>query len=171
MKQKFIRAHMKVAEIYAQLSSAERLKVGAVIVKEDTIIGIGYNGMPSGWVNTCERKEYMPLDVVDKLRTDEIEKQWPHQDRDKRYKLITKDEVIHAESNAISKVAKSTNSTEGSYLFVTHAPCIHCAKLIYQSGITRVFYKETYRDDSGLKLLEKCGVKVMKISDDYNLQT
>lgn len=171
MKQKFIRAHMKVAEVYAQLSSAERLKVGAVIVKEDTIIGIGYNGMPSGWVNTCERKEYMPTDAPGLFSVEEIEQMWPYQERDKRYKLITKDEVIHAESNAISKVAKSTNSTEGSYLFVTHAPCIHCAKLIHQSGITRVFYKETYRDDSGLKLLEKCGIKVMKISDDYNLQT
>jgi len=153
MKQKFIRAHMKVAEVYAQLSSAERLKVGAVIVKEDTIIGIGYNGMH-----------------VDKLNVEEIEQQWPYEDRGKRYKLITKDEVIHAESNAISKVAKSTNSTEGSYLFVTHAPCIHCAKLIHQSGIIRVFYKEAYRDDSGLKFLEKCGIKVMKISDDYILQ-
>jgi dCMP deaminase len=170
MKQKFIRAHMKVAEVYAQLSSAERLKVGAVIVKEDTIIGIGYNGMPSGWINACEKKEYMPVDNVDKLNVEEIEQQWPYEDRGKRYKLITKDEVIHAESNAISKVAKSTNSTEGSYLFVTHAPCIHCAKLIHQSGIIRVFYKEAYRDDSGLKFLEKCGIKVMKISDDYILQ-
>jgi dCMP deaminase len=169
MKQKFIRAHMKVAEIYAQLSSAERLKVGAVIVKEDTIIGIGYNGMPSGWVNVCEKKEYMPIDAAGLFSVEEMEQKWPYEDRDKRYKLVTKDEVIHAESNAISKVAKSTNSTQGSYLFVTHAPCIHCAKLIHQSGITRVFYKETYRDDSGLKFLEKCGVKVMKISDDYNL--
>jgi dCMP deaminase len=170
MKQKFIRAHMKVAEVYAQLSSAERLKVGAVIVKEDTIIGIGYNGMPSGWVNTCERKEYMPSDVVDTLTVEEIEQRWPHEERGKRYNTVTRDEVIHAESNAISKVAKSTNSTEGSYLFVTHAPCIHCAKLIHQSGITRVFYKETYRDDSGLKFLEKCGIKVMKISDNYSLE-
>ena len=150
MKSKFIRAHMKVAEVYAQLSSAERLKVGAVIVKEDTIIGIGYNGMPSGWTNKCE------------------EKIWNEHDGD--YTIKTKPEVIHAESNAISKVAKSTNSTEGAYLFVTHAPCIHCAKLIHQSGITRVFYKEEYRDDSGIKFLEKCNVKVMKISDDYNIK-
>lgn len=166
MKSKFIRAHMKVAEVYAQLSSAERLKVGAVIVKEDTIIGIGYNGMPSGWVNSCEKKEYMPIDGGGFLSEVEILRKWPYEERDKRYRLVTKDEVIHAESNAISKVAKSTNSTEGSYLFVTHAPCIHCAKLIHQSGIVRVFYKEEYRDDSGLKFLEKCGVKVMKISDE-----
>ena len=170
MKLKFIQAHMKVAEVYAELSSAQRLKVGAVIVKDDTIIGIGYNGMPSGWANTCERKEYMPSDASNSLSVEEMEKRWPYLDRDRRYNLVTKDEVIHAESNAISKVAKSTNSTEGSYLFVTHAPCIHCAKLIHQSGITRVFYKETYRDDSGLKFLEKCGIKVLKMSDNYVLQ-
>jgi len=166
MKSKFIRAHMKVAEVYAQLSSAERLKVGAVIVKEDTIIGIGYNGMPSGWVKTCEKKEYMPTNAGELLSPEEIEQKWPNQEGNKRYKSVTRDEVIHAESNAISKVAKSTNSTEGSYLFVTHAPCIHCAKLIHQSGIVRVFYKQEYRDDSGLKFLEKCGIKIMKISDE-----
>ena len=163
MKQKFIEAHMKVAEIYSQLSSAQRLKVGAVIVKEDTIIGIGYNGMPAGWNNVCEKKEYMGNDAGGWLSTEEIQKQWPLEENKKRYKLVTKDEVIHAESNAISKVAKSTNSTEGSHMFVTHAPCIHCAKLIYQAGITRVYYKEVYRNDDGLKFLEKCGVKVLNI--------
>lgn len=142
MKPKFLSAHMKVAEVYSELSSAKRLKVGAVIVKNDTIIGIGYNGTPSGWNNNCE--SHILNDAGD-------------------YDLKTKPEVIHAESNAISKVAKSTNSTEGSYMFVTHAPCLECAKLIHQSGITRVYYKNSYRNDDGVKFLEKCGVKIMNI--------
>lgn len=143
MKRKFLLAHMKVAEVYAELSSAKRLKVGAVIVKNDTIIGIGYNGMPSGWTNDCENEIRYP--------------------DSESVTLKTKPEVIHAESNAISKVARSTNSTEGSYLFVTHAPCLDCAKLIHQSGIARVYYKNVYRNDEGVKFLEKCGVKIMNI--------
>lgn len=154
---------MEVANVYSQLSSAERLKVGAVIVKEDTIIGIGYNGMPSGWNNICERKEYAPADIENSLDMTEMEIRWPFVDGKKRYALVTKDEVIHAESNAISKVAKSTHSTEGAHMYVTHAPCIHCAKLIHQSGITRIFYKEHYRNDEGLKFLEKCNIKVVKV--------
>lgn len=142
MKQKFIDAHMKVAETYAQLSSAKRLQVGAVIVKDDTIIGIGYNGMPSGWTNECEDIEL--LEDGGKI-------------------LTTKSEVIHAESNALCKVTKSTNSSENAEMFVTHAPCIHCAKLIHQSGIRKVFYRNTYRDEDGLKFLEKCGVEIEKV--------
>jgi dCMP deaminase len=142
MKQKFIDAHMKVAETYAQLSSAKRLQVGAVIVKDDTIIGIGYNGMPSGWDNECEEVELL---------------------KDGEWKLTTKEEVIHAESNALCKVTKSTNSSQDADMFVTHAPCIHCAKLIHQSGIRKVFYRNTYRDENGLKFLEKCGVEIEKV--------
>jgi dCMP deaminase len=145
VKLKFVEAHMKVAEIYAQLSSAKRLQVGAVVVKNDTIIGIGYNGMPSGWDNNCETEISgssggLPMKS-----------------------LVTKPEVIHAESNAICKVTKSTNSSEGADMFVTHAPCIHCAKLIHQSGIRKVFYRNTYRDDGGLKFLEKCGVEIENV--------
>jgi dCMP deaminase len=143
MKQKFIDAHMKVAEIYSQLSSAKRLQVGAVIVKDDTIIGIGYNGMPSGWDNNCE------IDYYDDTS------QWVGNK--------TKPEVIHAESNAICKVTKSTNSSQDADMFVTHAPCIDCAKLIFQSGIRKVFYRNTYRDDGGIKFLEKCGVEIEKV--------
>jgi dCMP deaminase len=142
MKQKFIDAHMKVAETYAQLSSAKRLQVGAVIVKNDTIIGIGYNGMPSGWTNDCEDVEYF---------------------EDGDFIIKTKPEVIHAESNALCKVTKSTNSSENADMFVTHAPCIHCAKLIHQSGIRKVFYRNTYRDSDGLKFLEKCGVEIQNV--------
>jgi dCMP deaminase len=143
MKQKFIDAHMKVAEVYASLSSAKKLKVGCVIVKDNTIIGIGYNGMPSGWDNNCE---------------DEI---WNVHDGSSELK--TKDEVIHAESNAISKVARSTNSTHEAELFVTHAPCIHCAKLIHQSGIISVFYSNTYRNELGIDFLKKCNIEVTKV--------
>lgn len=155
MKQKFIDAHMKVAETYAQLSSAKRLQVGAVIVKNDTIIGIGYNGMPSGWTNECEEKKYTLTGTYEYLDED-----------GSSYNLVTKPEVIHAESNAISKVAKSTNSTEDATMFITHAPCIHCAKLIYQSGIRNVFYRETYRDEIGIDFLKKCGVVIEKIDND-----
>jgi dCMP deaminase len=154
MKKKFISAHMSVAEVYAQLSSATRLKVGCVVVKNDTIIGIGYNGMPSGWDNVCE-------EVVDVPVTD------PRYDYNNFTKeLKTKPEVIHAEINAISKIAKSTNSSEGATMFITHAPCIECAKSIYQSGINSVFYRDTYRTDQGVKFLEKCGVTVERIKEE-----
>jgi dCMP deaminase len=149
MKQKFIDAHMAAAEVYAKLSSAKRLQVGCVIVKNNTIIGIGYNGMPSGWTNECE--EWVELSPSEKV--------WSDADRE----LRTKIEVIHAESNAISKVARSTNSTQDADLFVTHAPCIHCAKLIHQSGIKSVFYRNTYRDECGIEFLNKCNIAVSKV--------
>jgi dCMP deaminase len=138
---------MKVAETYAELSSATRLKVGCVIVKNDTIIGIGYNGMPSGWDNVCEE--------VDTLTLPYLQGDGPI--------LKTKKEVIHAEINAISKIARSTNSSDGAYMFITHAPCIECAKSLFQSGIKKVFYRNTYRSDDGLKFLEKCGVEIEKV--------
>jgi len=140
MKSKFIDAHMKVAETYANLSSATRLKVGCVIVKNDTIIGIGYNGMPSGWDNVCEE--------VDTPTLPYLQGDGPT--------LKTKAEVLHAESNAIAKLARSTESGEGATMFITCAPCIECAKLIYQSGIKEVFYDEEYRSDEGVKFLNKC---------------
>ena len=142
MKQKFIDAHMKAAEVYAELSSAKRLQVGCVIVKDNTIIGIGYNGMPSGWDNVCE--------VI------------KHTDFTGTVVTMSKPEVLHAETNAIAKVAKSTNSTDGATMFITHAPCLDCAKLVYQSGINSVYYRDTYKNDDGLKFLEKCNIKVEK---------
>jgi dCMP deaminase len=147
MKSKFIDAHMKVAETYANLSSAKRLKVGCVIVKNDTIIGIGYNGMPSGWDNVCEE--------VDTPTLPYLQGEGPI--------LKTKKEVIHAEINAISKVARSTNSSDGADMFITHAPCIECAKSLFQSGIRKIFYRNTYRTEDGLKFLEKCGVAIEKV--------
>jgi dCMP deaminase len=161
MKQKFIDYYMDVAERTSKLSSAIRRQVGAVIVKENRILSYGYNGMPTGWTNECEYKEYMPGDYWDGLL-------YPHEEYDKtvesnrRYRLVTKDEVLHAESNAIAKVSGSTESSEDATLFVTTAPCIHCAKMIFQSGIKNVFYRDTYRDDAGVEFLQKGGVSVTK---------
>ncbi len=171
MKQKFIDAYMKTAEIFAGLSSARRLHVGAIIVKDDRIISIGYNGMPAGWDNNCEDKEYMSGDAGGWLSSEEIEERWPNQEqmlpkednRWRRYALKTKPEVLHAETNAIAKLAKSNESGTDAVLFVTHAPCLDCAKLVYQSGINSVYYRNSYRSDVGIEFLEKCNVKVTKI--------
>lgn len=144
MKEKFIDAYMKTAEVFAELSSARRLHVGAIVVKDDRIISIGYNGMPSGWDNNCE---------------DEI----PDITGDNEFVLRTKPEVLHAETNAIAKLAKSTESGDDATLFVTHAPCLDCAKLVYQTGINSVYYRNSYRNQEGLNFLEKAGVKVNKV--------
>lgn len=139
MKQKWIDAYMDTAERFAQLSSAKRLKVGAVVVKDHRIISIGYNGTPSGWDNACENVVQLSDDTVT---------------------TKTKDEVIHAEANAILKLAKSNEGGNGAVLFCTHAPCVECAKLIYGSGINKVYYRNQYRDSSGLDFLNKCAVEV-----------
>ena len=171
MKQKFIDYYMDVAERTSKLSSAIRRQVGAVIVKDNRILSYGYNGMPTGWDNTCENKEYMSGDAGGWLNPDEIYEKWPLEEYDKtvesnrRYRLVTKDEVLHAESNAIAKVSGSTESSEGATLFVTTAPCIHCAKMIFQSGIKNVFYRDTYRDAAGIEFLEKGEVNVYKHSN------
>lgn len=168
MKQKFVDYFMDVAERTSQLSHAVRLKVGAIIVKDDRIISIGYNGMPSGWDNNCEDKEYMSRDAGGWLDPDEIKEQWPFEEEEhgpyyeytRRYRLKTKPEVLHAETNAIAKLAKSNESGVGATLFITHAPCLDCAKLIYQSGINNVLYRNTYRSDDGINFLNKSGVNV-----------
>jgi dCMP deaminase len=139
MKPKFIDYYMKIAEVTACLSYAKRLQVGAVIVKDNQILATGYNGMPSGWENVCEHE------VAGELKT--------------------KSEVLHAETNAIAKVSQSTESSQGSTLFCTHAPCIECAKLIYQSGISTVYYRDEYRSDEGLKFLRLSGVDVHQYSN------
>ena len=167
MKPKFINAHMAAAEVYAQLSSAVRLKVGCVIVKDNTIIGIGYNGMPSGWDNECEHVEFVPDSP--KLDYPTMKSQGyffgSYKDFAGWTRRTTKYEVLHAETNAIAKVARSTHSTEGADLFVTHAPCIDCAKLIYQSGINSVYYRDTYRSEDGLNFLKKCNVEVNHVKN------
>jgi dCMP deaminase len=142
MKQKWIEAFMDTAERFAQLSSAKRLQVGSVVVKENRIISIGYNGMPSGWTNECEETIHGSDDTV---------------------YLVTKEEVIHAEANAISKLARDGESGNGASLFCTHAPCVHCAKLIYGAGISKVYYRDTYRDTKGVDFLEKCNIEVERV--------
>jgi len=142
MKEKFIDAYMDVAERFAKLSSARRLHVGAIVVKDDRIISIGYNGMPAGWDNNCE---------------DSI------QHSDDTVTLKTKPEVLHAETNAIAKLAKSTESGLDATMFITHSPCLDCAKLIFQSGINNVFYRDSYRSEDGIQFLTKSGVTVTQI--------
>jgi dCMP deaminase len=175
MKTRFKKAYMDVAARFAELSHARRLHVGAIVVKDDRIISIGYNGMPAGWDNNCEYKEYMSGDAGGWLGPDEILEHWPFEETivvandnesfetEARYRLKTKPEVLHAESNAIAKLAKSNDSGDGADIFITHAPCIECAKLIYQSGIGRVYYGENYRDDAGIEFLKKSGVEIEKL--------
>jgi dCMP deaminase len=141
---KWDNAFMETAETFAKLSSARRLKVGAVIVKDNRIISIGYNGMPSGWDNNCEN-----------------ELKWPNGDIQF---LETKPEVLHAEANAITKVAKSSESCYNADIYTTTAPCLECAKLIYQSGIKKVYWRTPHlRSTDGLEFLEKCGMEIEQI--------
>jgi dCMP deaminase len=142
MKQKHIEAYMKTAEVFAECSTATRLHVGAIIVKDERIISIGYNGTPSGWDNNCEDIKV---------------------NNDGDYVTVTKPEVLHAETNAIAKLAKFNGSGSGSVLFVTHAPCLDCSKLVFQSGISTVYYRNSYRDDAGVDFLNRAGVKVEQI--------
>lgn len=134
MKPKHIRAHMKAAHAYAECSTAERLKVGCVLVKDHRIISIGYNGMPSGWTNVCEDDENH-----------------------------TKPEVIHAEANAVAKLARSNESGEGSVAFITHAPCISCAKMLYSAGVSEVIYSQGYRNTEGVNFLVECEIPVSQL--------
>ena len=133
---------MDVAQRFSELSSAKRLQVGAIVVKEDRIISIGYNGMPSGWTNECE--DYIQLS-------------------DDTIITKTKPEVIHAEANAIAKLAKSSESGDGSTMFLTHAPCIDCAKQMYAMGVESVYYRNSYKNTDGLTFLEKCDIMVTKV--------
>ena len=141
---------MDTAERFAQLSSAKRLQVGSVVVKDNRIISIGYNGTPAGWDNNCEYYATVYSDVT---------KTWYPTGETK-----TKDEVIHAEANAILKLARDGESGSGAILFCTHAPCIHCAKLIYGAGISKVFYRNTYRDEDGIDFLKKCNIEIEKMT-------
>ena len=166
MKTKFIKAHMQAAEVYAELSSATRLHVGCVVVKDNTIIGIGYNGMPSGWDNVCEDIEYVikeECQATDEWMLQNGFTELVHGWSRKR----TKREVLHAETNALAKIARSTNSSEGATLFVTHEPCLDCAKIIYQAGIKEVYYRNDYpRSNGGIEFLKKCGTNVYKLDKE-----
>lgn len=144
MKTKFISLYSDIARRVADLSSARRLKCGAIIVKDDRIISIGYNGMPAGWDNNCEIEEW---------------------NSDGSSELKTRPEVLHAETNAIAKLAKSTESGDGANMFITHSPCIQCAKLIYQSGIGRVYFGEHYRLDDGIRFLKQSGIEIIQTGE------
>jgi len=139
MKERQIEAYMETAKVFSKLSYATRLKVGAIIVKDNRIISIGYNGTPAGWDNECE---YWVEDG-------DIGSGWK-----------TKPEVLHAEENAILKLAKSNESGDGATLFITHAPCINCARMIYGAGIKEVYYDKVYRLEDGINFLRKCNVLV-----------
>ena len=169
MKDKLKRAYMKTAETFAELSYARRLHVGAIVVKDDRIISIGYNGMPAGWDNNCEDIEWCSAGGW--VDPETIEELWPYEGEYQdgrgntikgRYRLKTKPEVLHAESNAIAKLARSNDSGLDADIFITHSPCMECAKLIFQSGIRRVFYGQDYRSDEGIEFLKKSGVTVEK---------
>jgi len=134
-KKRYVTLYMDIAERIAAMSYAKRLHVGSVLVKDDAIISYGWNGMPAGFPNDCE----------DWLANGEAK---------------TKPEVLHAEANCLAKVAKSTNSSKDSILFVTHSPCMECAKLIYQAGVKSVFYKYKYRSENGLEFLKKWNIEV-----------
>ncbi len=133
---KFDSSYIKMAFVWADNSYCERRKVGALLVKDRMIISDGYNGTPSGFENICEDEDN-----------------------------VTKAYVLHAEANAITKVAKSNNSSKGSTLYVTDSPCIECAKLIIQAGINRVVYARKYRITDGLDLLERAGIEVHELTD------
>lgn len=135
-KEKYDKAYLRIAKEWGQLSYCQRKKVGAIIVKDRMIISDGYNGTPTGFENCCEDDEG-----------------------------LTKWYVLHAEANAISKVARSTQSCEGATLYITLSPCKECSKLIHQSGVKRVVYHEGYKDDSGLEFLRKAGVEVDIITE------
>lgn len=135
----FDKKYMQFADIWSTNSYARRKKVGAIIVRDNQIISDGYNGTPSGFDNSCE-------------------------DADN----VTKPYVLHAEANAITKLARSTQSSVGSTLYVTCSPCLECAKLIIQAGITRVVFKNPYRIDDGIRLLKTAGIKVECLNTDNN---
>jgi dCMP deaminase len=166
---------MTTAETFAELSHARRLHVGAIVVKDDRIISIGYNGMPSGWDNNCEYKDYMSGDAGGWLSPEEIYERWPFEETvvvandnesfetSRRYSLKTKLEVLHAERNALDKLAKGSEGGLGSTMFITHAPCLECAKSIYGAGISYVFYRDSYRSEDGIQFLTKCGVSIEQV--------
>ena len=134
--EKFDKSYLEMASVWARNSYCKRRQVGALLVKNRMIISDGYNGTPSGFENICEDENG-----------------------------VTKPYVLHAEANAISKVAKSGNSSEDSTLYVTASPCLECAKLIIQSGVRRVVYKDEYRINDGIDLLRRAGVEVEQIED------
>jgi dCMP deaminase len=161
IKDRFKPVYFNIAREIASLSYAKRLKVGAIAVKNGTILSYGFNGSPTGWDNACEDE----LKAYDERETYFEREDWTFNKETKQYtRLKTKQEIIHAEQNLIYKLAKSGEKSDGAVIFCTHAPCIECAKAIFMSGITHFYYEEEYRSNDGLEFLEKCGVIVEKRS-------
>lgn len=152
MKEKLIKAHMRTAINYAGLSSAIRRQVGAILVKDDSIISIGYNGTLPGSDNTCEEKVY--------------NESGQYEDEQGKYDLRTLPTTLHAEENCIAKVAKSTVSSVGAVMFITDSPCVNCSKLIKVAGISKVYYWRHYRDSTGSEFLQTNGVEVEQIDPE-----
>ena len=138
-KEKYDKAYLRIAKEWGNLSYCQRKKVGAIIVKNKMIISDGYNGTPAGFENVCEDENG-----------------------------VTRPYVLHAEANAITKIARSSNSSEGATMYVTASPCIECAKLIIQAGIKRVVYSEHYRLEDGIELLKRAGIEVIYTELDDN---
>lgn len=158
---------MAVAKVYSELSYAERLKVGAIIVKDDRVISIGYNGTPSGWSNECEEIEFVD-DSEDLDYAVMVAEGWTfgaYREMAGWTKRKTKPEVIHAEANAVAKLARSVECGEGASMYITHSPCFECAKLIYTAGIKKVFYENQYRTTEGINFLKKCNVDVEELCE------
>ena len=149
MKDKFKQVYINVAKEFANLSSARKLKVGAIIVKDNRILSVGYNGMPAGWDNVCENPVYEEGEYEPTVTYE------------------TRPEVLHAESNALMKVAASTESSQGAVMFCTHTPCIECAKLIHQAGIAEVYIGSPYvaSRGTGIDFLDQCGITVHNLVD------
>lgn len=163
MNDRMKKFYMGIAEECAKMSRAVRLQVGCVVVRTDNILSFSWNGTPTGWDNNCEDKVYLTNGGW--LDPETIEEQWPYTDENGRYALKTKPEVLHAEMNALMKLAKTNESGNNASIFVTHAPCINCAKGMYQAGIKEVYYKNKYRSTDGIDFLTKSDIKVIKIGD------
>jgi dCMP deaminase len=168
-KQRYTDLYMDIAVRIALMSHAVRLKVGTVVVKDDNIISFGWNGMPSGWDNNCENKIY-DSGAGGWLDPEEIEEKYPYEDwhesadRYVRYGLKTKPEVLHSERNALDKLARQgTIGGQGADIFITHSPCLECAKSILGAGIKKVYYGSAYRDTSGIEFLQKSGIEVSQV--------
>ena len=160
MNDRFVQFYLGLAHHCSDMSRAVRLRVGCVIVNNDNVISHSWNGTPRGWDNTCEYQDRMPSDAGMLLPSESIEQQWPLSDPMGRYRLVTKPEVLHAERNALDKLSRNGTSGQGSTLFVTHAPCVECAKSVYSVGIKEVYFSNYYRSNDGIEFLEKCGIPV-----------
>jgi len=155
--------YMNIAQVLADTSSGIRLKVGAVLVRDNNILSTGYNALPAAIDGPLEEKVYMKADAGGWLDIDYIESEWPYEDVTGRYKLVTKLEVRHAERSVLMNLCKTNESAVGATLFVTASCCKYCAIDIVDAGISTVIYKEEYRDTSGIQYLKDNGIEVIKI--------